>query len=542
MSRHFSTGQSNMNLNPNMMTRTSYPLRILVHSDAVGAIIGRSGATIRNITQQTKARIDVHREESPEHQEKVITINGSLESCSEACFKIIEIVNNEITAKFEGVNDPDRDLTLKILAASNLIGRLIGKSGSTIKKIMEQTGTRVNISTNIITESTGEHTVIIVGKLEQIRQAERLISSRLRTAYMSDMGTSLRSMSTSLQTMGQQPYPYNNLYLMPNTSAYLPFYSSLNVPPAAPSLLGFNPSTPNLIGFNQVMQNCELDREIVHIYIPSSMVGAIIGKAGAAIKEMISISGAGIKVATAQTSPEPEPSDRTREFSNSKTICNNNNGNDNDNYNNESSNNNNNNNNNNGNNNNNSETNGADEPSQSCTADSSLTTGSSMSPEASRLKASTCDASQRMSTRKVIITGHYPSQYSAQYMIHRKISNESGKGDISLLVEIYIPSQFVGRIIGKGGSTVKHLQKQTRTIIRLPEDKTSSLPQEESDESETCVQITGDFEGSIAAQRQIRSMIREGLASRQAKNQQTASTCNKLPTHGLPCQYFVVSS
>lgn len=36
--------------------QTDFPLRILVQSDMVGAIIGRQGTTIRQITQQTRAR------------------------------------------------------------------------------------------------------------------------------------------------------------------------------------------------------------------------------------------------------------------------------------------------------------------------------------------------------------------------------------------------------------------------------------------------------------------------------------------------------
>lgn len=36
--------------------QTEFPLRILVHSDMVGAIIGRGGSTIKQITQQTRAR------------------------------------------------------------------------------------------------------------------------------------------------------------------------------------------------------------------------------------------------------------------------------------------------------------------------------------------------------------------------------------------------------------------------------------------------------------------------------------------------------
>ncbi|XP_008483988.2 insulin-like growth factor 2 mRNA-binding protein 1 [Diaphorina citri] len=39
-----------------------FPLRILVQSDMVGAIIGRQGSTIRNVTQQTRARYSCQRE------------------------------------------------------------------------------------------------------------------------------------------------------------------------------------------------------------------------------------------------------------------------------------------------------------------------------------------------------------------------------------------------------------------------------------------------------------------------------------------------
>jgi len=38
----------------------------------VGAIIGKEGLTIRNITQITKARVDVHRKENTNSNEKVM--------------------------------------------------------------------------------------------------------------------------------------------------------------------------------------------------------------------------------------------------------------------------------------------------------------------------------------------------------------------------------------------------------------------------------------------------------------------------------------
>ena len=134
-----------------------FPLRVLVSSDMVGAIIGRGGATIRNITQQSRARVDVHRwGQSPvpisfsvecqsqryycsyrkmEHSpslEKAITVYGQPENCSAACRRILEVMEEE--ARNTG---KPAEISLKILAHNNLIGRIIGKQGGTIKKIME---------------------------------------------------------------------------------------------------------------------------------------------------------------------------------------------------------------------------------------------------------------------------------------------------------------------------------------------------------------------------------------------------------------------
>ena len=50
---------------------TMHLCRILVPNEMVGAIIGKEGSTIRNITQITKARVDVHRKENTNSNEKV---------------------------------------------------------------------------------------------------------------------------------------------------------------------------------------------------------------------------------------------------------------------------------------------------------------------------------------------------------------------------------------------------------------------------------------------------------------------------------------
>lgn len=39
-----------------------------------------------------------------------------------------------------------REVSLKILAHNNLIGRIIGKGGSTIKRVMQDTDTKITVS------------------------------------------------------------------------------------------------------------------------------------------------------------------------------------------------------------------------------------------------------------------------------------------------------------------------------------------------------------------------------------------------------------
>lgn len=90
---------------PGSGRQTDFPLRILVQSDMVGAIIGRQGSTIRQITQMTRARVDVHRKDNVGSLEKAITIYGNPENCTNACKKILEVMQQEANNTNKGYDD-----------------------------------------------------------------------------------------------------------------------------------------------------------------------------------------------------------------------------------------------------------------------------------------------------------------------------------------------------------------------------------------------------------------------------------------------------
>ena len=52
-------------------------------------------------------------------------------------------------------------------------------------------------------------------------------------------------------------------------------------------------------------------------------------------------------------------------------------------------------------------------------------------------------------------------------------------GEVNLTIEMFVPSSQVGRIIGKGGTNVRELQRVTGAMIKLPE-QLSPPPKDET--------------------------------------------------------------
>ncbi|XP_065839545.1 insulin-like growth factor 2 mRNA-binding protein 2 isoform X2 [Oscarella lobularis] len=283
-------------------THTEFPLRILVPSDMVGAIIGREGNTIRMLTQKTKARVDVHRKENPGALEKAVTILGTEDSCSSACYEILRIMQDELiatTGYYENGLDkihPLPTVPLKILAHDDLVGRLIGRGGYSLKKIAAETGTRVNISKQAeLTPWNMERTVTIAGPIEFCSRAEREISRRLRQFYEDDMAKLVhQAMPTLNAARGGRSGSYS-----PNSAASMspspPQYSSVSSASSSPLIGG---------GADIDVFDEWRDLETVYVYVPSVFVNSVFGPHGANLPSMCQLTKAVIHI---QRGAEVEP-------------------------------------------------------------------------------------------------------------------------------------------------------------------------------------------------------------------------------------------
>ncbi|XP_059469565.1 insulin-like growth factor 2 mRNA-binding protein 2 isoform X2 [Neocloeon triangulifer] len=384
--------------------QTDFPLRILVQSDMVGAIIGRQGSTIRQITQQTRARVDVHRKDNVGSVEKAITIYGNPENCTNACRRILEVMQQEATSTNKG------EISLKILAHNNLIGRIIGKSGNTIKRIMQDTDTKITVSSiNDINSFNLERIITVKGTIENMSKAEALISSKLRQSYEND----LQAMAPqSLMFPGLHPmammstvgvnYPRNsgpgggggNNFQGGSSGSGVyssgPTHSGGGGGGAAGSFPPIYPGGPQTAGMGQPPVSGPNDQqETVYLYIPNNAVGAIIGTKGSHIRNIIRFSGASVKIAALE---EGKPVEQQPERK--VTIVG--------------------------------------------------------TPEA-----------------------QWKAQYLI-FEKMREEGFVAGTEDVRLTIELHVPSAQVGRIIGKGGQNVRELQRITGGIIKLPEQASAS--------------------------------------------------------------------
>uniref|UniRef100_A0A9J8B9M4 Insulin-like growth factor 2 mRNA binding protein 1 n=1 Tax=Cyprinus carpio carpio TaxID=630221 RepID=A0A9J8B9M4_CYPCA len=271
---------------PSKHQHADIPLRLLVPTQYVGAIIGKEGATIRNITKQTQSKIDVHRKENAGAAEKPISIHSTPEGCSAACRMILEIMIQE--AKDTKTAD---EVPLKVLAHNNFVGRLIGKEGRNLKKVEQDTDTKITISPlQDLTLYNPERTITVKGSIEACCLAEQEIMKKVREAYDNDVAA-----------MNQQTHLIPGI----NLGAIGLFPPSSAMPPPA---LGNSILMSHKLGlcgtlpyYSQLTQfSFASEQETVHVYIPAQAVGALIGKKGQHIKQLSRFAGASIKIAPAE--------------------------------------------------------------------------------------------------------------------------------------------------------------------------------------------------------------------------------------------------
>ncbi|CAG0886594.1 unnamed protein product [Darwinula stevensoni] len=202
-----------------------YHMKILIPSLVAGSIIGKGGETIGQLQKDTNTKIKMSKandfypgyiyptsphakraqessaqcgvlkvipceslEQSPNGRgtsERVCIISGSPDSIMEALIFIIGKIkekpdpNAKPAIDFDNKLAVDRDKQMKILVPNSTAGMIIGKGGSYIKQIKEETGAYVQISQKAKDTTLLERCITVIGEGETSEKACAMILTKI---------------------------------------------------------------------------------------------------------------------------------------------------------------------------------------------------------------------------------------------------------------------------------------------------------------------------------------------------------------------------
>jgi len=205
--------------------------KITIPAAAGGAVLGKAGATIKTIAEESGARVQMtSREEALFTQERVLTISGSALSCAKCVASIIaklaedpetnHFVNrgttytSQLNHIFGGAAGGDRggrggrgagrgggrgagrgnqgqvdpagadvcsSTEIKLTIADNLIGNILGKKGATMREIMSLSQAKVVVSPRAdVANGVTDRLVTITGSPFNAQTAHYFILQKLK--------------------------------------------------------------------------------------------------------------------------------------------------------------------------------------------------------------------------------------------------------------------------------------------------------------------------------------------------------------------------
>ncbi|GAC99150.1 hypothetical protein PHSY_006749 [Pseudozyma hubeiensis SY62] len=336
------------NVDPN----ATLQVRALVSTKEAGIIIGKGGANVAELREQTGVKAGVSKVVPGVH-DRVLSVTGTLTGISDAFALIAKtILENPLNAPVQADGSPAdaaaQTTSVRLLISHNLMGTVIGRQGLKIKHIQDLSGARMVASKEMLPQST-ERVVEVQGSVEAIRVAIHEIAKCLAedwdrsqnvVLYQPGQGDGPGILAAGgmggLQQQGsrRQGGPaylagaMNNMSLNSNANGAFNSNRRDAAAAAAAAASNTNSSNNNAAGSRRTDPNAVVtpggglvagattnsatagepnasapplvdaaNLRTQNISIPSDMVGCIIGKGGSKITEIRRLSGSRISIA-----------------------------------------------------------------------------------------------------------------------------------------------------------------------------------------------------------------------------------------------------
>lgn len=140
---------------------------------AVGFVIGRHGVRVRQVEDQSGARIRV--KDKHDSEDKVVVITGKPESVHAAEESIKRTVEERMSEREAG--------SVTVAVPQHAVGRIIGRQGANIRSLQRQSGARLVVSRG--SEESAERTCTVSGSCEEIERAVALLREAIQQSELS---------------------------------------------------------------------------------------------------------------------------------------------------------------------------------------------------------------------------------------------------------------------------------------------------------------------------------------------------------------------
>ncbi|XP_020896994.1 RNA-binding protein Nova-1 [Exaiptasia diaphana] len=292
-------------------------LKVLVPNYAAGSIIGKGGQNIAQVQQSTGARIKLspNNHYYPGTQERIGLIIGEVENIITMLNFVVDKIRQEPQQAKMNANiqfDTERAKQMKIVVPNSTAGMIIGKGGSAIKSYSEQTGARIQISQKDADSVAGERIVNVSGTEEQVQAACSIIAAKVQEDPEHALNNNIMYTGLTSQRHANGHFG-TNLQLgtlsgfggigLPGTtpgSQGTQGTSTANHILAQAALMGGSNPLSSALGISPpstaTTSTSIQSSATLEITVPDELIGAILGKGGKTINELMQYSGARIQV------------------------------------------------------------------------------------------------------------------------------------------------------------------------------------------------------------------------------------------------------
>jgi heterogeneous nuclear rnp K-like protein 2 len=262
-----------------------FEIRMLIDNHQVGGIIGKGGANVKRVREETNVFLSILKAEFRNVQERVMVLKGTVAQIARAATLIAELLVEVANRKQEEMGGTDTT-EIRFLVQAQAVGAIIGKQGAVIKETQADTGARIKVSNEPLPQST-EKSVGITGTSEIIYQATLRVLAQLR--------------DNPARSSNKPNFPY-----VPGQPMYAPPYGMPGYPQHQHSPYGGMPPQPRTPAHGGLGGAPGGEATNVQkIAIPTVCAGCVIGKGGAVISDLRARSGSNISIA------DPDPTSPT---------------------------------------------------------------------------------------------------------------------------------------------------------------------------------------------------------------------------------------